>query len=615
MTWDYNLAQLLLLLFAGIGILFLPGYVILRLFLWKNQDIGQTMALSLGLSISSISLLAQILFFLPWEPPDYSFLIAIIVVTILSLGFALSNIFRQRTGSASTGFILGVMTAIAWRIFQVRAMVFPAGVNSPDHVLITRKILEIGRIPENLQPYLPVSFHSYFTFEVLCACFSRLSGCSPVSAVFLVGQVLNAVIALSMYRLAMVVLEERRYAIIAAALTLFVTPLPAAYSVWGDYALLTGMVLLPLGMAEVQAWHQRRDRSSLGRLLLLVGGTVLAHLFVGVLLILFLGIGLILEGWPGPRKRTGLLPDWVLTIASPVFGILLAAPWFLQVGTFINGWVRIHASSWSNAFGQFFSPHWNSSLPLFAGPWQIYPLGLFALAGLAAAWTDTKTRLLAIWTAFLLLAAIPWGLFEGPFRPEHFLLACFIPTALFIAALFRYGQTALSLWQGERSVNRIASAILLLVIFAGILQSHSIRDPEAILAEKEDRLALRWLDENVSRQARFLAYVTPGEWGTYCGSDGGAWILPLTGRWSAVPSPLYAMGNIEYVAHTNEVAKRISLLNGCDDSLRQLLQQEQITHMYLGAKTAESKTTAMDNCPILEELYRRGPVRIFQVKS
>ncbi len=616
MTWDYNSGQFVLLLFASLAVLFLPGYVALRLLLWKGKDIGQTMALSVGLSLSVGPLAAELFFHLPWEPPSYAFLLAVIFVTILSLGFALSNIFRRGSGWVSAGLVLGAFTAAGWRLWQVRHLVLPAGTESLNHVLITRKILEMGRIPENLEPYLGAPFHGYFSFDVLCAAFAGLAGSTPAQAVLLLGQVLNGLAVLSLYRLAVPLLEDRGHAAMAAALALFLVPQPADYSSWGGYSLLVGAVLLPLALAEILIWYRDRDGGSLLRLALLTAGTLLAHFISALLLSLFLAIWLAAEMRASRRAGQPAWSDWAKVAASLLAGLLPAYPWLHRSWVFAGQWAESYGVTRWDALTRFFLPPPEAGASLFAEPWNLFFLGLVAIGGLAFAWMDSKTRLFAVWSSAFLLALIP-GMAAGQSTSpaDPFLLFQFIPLSLCFALFFSRIQSLRSVFHGRKSARHLMLGLALFVLASGLAQHHTLRRTEMVLAEKEDLVAFRWLEENVSRRARFLVNAAYREGVGYRGTDGGAWILPLTARWTTVLPPVAGIAPKADAEQVEDRVRRSLAPNGCDDSFRRFLEAEKITHVYLGARPGKWKPQDLDGCPILGEVFRLGPVRIYRVNS
>ncbi len=616
MNWDIHFLDALRLLFSGFAVLFLPGYVLQRLFFWKNPDLLQSISLSVGLSLSIIPLIAELLFFLPWEPPPYTFLGTFLVLTILFLGFSLGSPFDKRAGRSNLWIgIAGVIAAIGWRFFQVKELVLPAWVDSLHHVLITRKFLDIGGVPENLAPYLPVPFYYHFSFHAVSACFSGLADCPPEQAVFLLGQLLNAMVALSVYRLTIVLLQDKRRALTAALMVAFITQMPAYYATWGRYTLLAGLVLLPLAIAEAQSWIRNRQPGTFLRLALFTAGILLTHYFAAVLLALFLGLWILYVIIGESREPGTHVLSWLEKLASPLLGVLLVTPWLLRMWSYARSYVQWGTSSPGDSIDQLYFPDYLGYLWYLLGPWRMYLLEVVAGIGLAWAWKNGKTRLFALWTTLLFLGVLPWGIRLSPFRPDHFAIVSFLPVSILAAATVWRGRDMVISRMGEKSADKVVYGLLVLMVLLGVWQTSSIINPTTILAEEQDVVALQWIDRKIPRQARFLVNTAPWEWGSFRGTDGGAWILPMTGRWSVAPPPLHAIGNKEYIDYTARTAKQAGQLGACDERFTQFLREEQITHVYLGVKPGNLKKEMLDNCPALVQVYRQGPVRVYAVEQ
>ena len=211
----------------------------------------------------------------------------------------------------------------------------PAWVDSVHHTLIVRTILDNGGLPATLQPYLPAEFSYHYGFHVLAALFSGLTGTEPAVTLLWFGQLLNALIALSVFRLALELWGDWRRAILAALLVGFGLHMPAYYLTWGRYTLITGLLLLPLAMAALlRISRQPRDGSSILTAILLTAGTALSHYTALLLLGFFTLILVIIHLLQSPVDENGQrLPRWPSAgrpaLAAGI-GVLLASPWLLR---------------------------------------------------------------------------------------------------------------------------------------------------------------------------------------------------------------------------------------------------------------------------------------------
>ena len=89
---------------------------------------------------------------------------------------------------------------LAWRFYQVRDLVLPAWVDPLHHTLIVQVILESGGLPETLAPYMQVPFSYHYAFHALAAGLASLTRLGVPQVVLVLGQVLNALVAVSVYR-------------------------------------------------------------------------------------------------------------------------------------------------------------------------------------------------------------------------------------------------------------------------------------------------------------------------------------------------------------------------------------------------------------------------------
>ena len=189
--------------------------------------------------------------------------------------------------------LIAFVLLLAWRFYQIRDLVLPAWVDSLHHTLIVRLILENGGLPDSLAPYMDVPFSYHYAYHALTAAFAFLTRMPAEQAVLVLGQVLNALVAVSVYRLGTALWADWRRAGTAALLVGFVFQMPAYYVTWGRYTLLTGLVLLPLAMAvALDIANKERSNQRLVKLAVLTGGLLLSHYFAGVVLNNFRAAGI-----------------------------------------------------------------------------------------------------------------------------------------------------------------------------------------------------------------------------------------------------------------------------------------------------------------------------------
>jgi len=516
------------------------------------------------------------------------------------------------------------------RFAQIRGLVLPAWVDSPQHALVTQLVILQGQVPRSYQPLLPTqSFVYHFGFHADVAVLHWLSGLAVPQAVLILGQVLNAAAALTAYLLTLRLTGRKLAATAALAIVGLVSYMPAYYVTWGRYTQLTGLVLLPAALVGALDWLEsdRRDY----RLLCLAGvlqtGLVLTHARVTVFGACFLlACGLYQSAsllWRRDRPKASEF--WLRVGMLVLLALVLSGPWLLQVTRGFAASVR--------ASGQ--APRGDAA-------YNALPLGLLlvprnrglmvlAAVGVMAGLLRRRrgTILVVAWVGLVALALNPgWlGLANTNLvNNAAAVIALYLPLAVL------GGEAVTGLWDGWRCVlsavrkrlrtprwaGAAAQAVLVASIGVALLRSAwglvSIVNPVTVLAMAEDVQAMQWIQANTPPEAVFLINARLWQLGIYTGSDGGYWIPQLTGRRALLPVLPYVYGAPDYVQHVSELAKVVSEVKDADDpGLQSVVQQEGVTHVYIGAKGG-ALTPQMFLCSArFRPVYCTGAVWIFEV--
>ena len=595
-------------------IFLLPGGAFLAWCPSRDRDALTWLAEAVGLSVSLTALAA--LFFLVI---DRSVSPAVLIgsytsLALLGLAGRLVHHPTTRPGKIPWLTLLVFLILIAWRFYQVRGLSFPPWVDAPHHVLITLKVLEVGGLPADLGPALPVPFYYHFGFHVMSALFTGLSGLPPEKAVLWLGQLFNALVSLSVYFLGRKIWAEPGRAGLAALLTGIVSQMPAYYATWGRYSLLCGLTLLPLAMGlTVEIDRSGRQASSVMKQAILVAGTGLSHYLTAGLLGLF---GLILLGeriWNSLRTgRTWKESVWGPTVGLAA-GAVLILPWIIWLGRSARRWVGMSYTAWSQSLDQAYFSGYGGYLVYLLGPQRNYLLILLALLGLPAALGDLRSRTLALWGLVMGAGVIPWGFHISPFRPDHLAIVLFLPVCLLVSQ----GAGEFLDWFKRRNpatmAGKVALCLFLALVIWGIRETRWIIKPETVLADVDDRRAIHWIQDHTPETARFLINGTPWEWGIYRGVDGGWWITPLTGRWSSLPPIYYGFGGREMVDRIKARAERTSRLEGCGVEFWDLVRELGITHVYTRSGQGHLSPDWLKGCRGVELEYQQGPVQVFKI--
>ena len=608
---------------AAFLVLVLPGWAVLAWLPPAGRDGLEQLADAVGTSIALTALAAELAFFIRFKFTEETLLVlyglAILAALVGSLWQAIHWHWSWNWLTPIGLSILGGL--LVWRFYQARALVLPAWVDSVHHVLVIRKILESGGLPADLNPYLNVPFFYHYAFHLVTAVFAALTHWQPAQAVLWLGQVINALVALAVYRLGKALGLDRFRAGLAAVLVGFVLQMPAYYLSWGRYTLLIGLLMLPLAMAAAvnvanppvesaddQESHRDQEiANKIGswiRLTLLAAGVCLAHYLAGLLLVMFLFV-LYLE--MGLRKRN-FVPQWDLVISAGLGG-LLVAPWLWRVWEYGSHLAKVTVALPQQ---QTALQYLNYAFSLL-GPFRNHVMMALAAIGLAWAFTRPALRRLAIWTTLLVLLAIPWGIQFNPFRPDQVAIILFLPAALLAAELLASAGDALAKkWRPLAGKLTLALAVVGLVGW-GLVQTGDILNNGAILATEADLNAIQWIKENTPQQARFFINATFWQTGSYRGVDGGYWLETLAGRWTLVPPAMYGWGTHQQIGQVNNWAKRASALAGCTDDFWALIQETGSQYVYVKQGAGKLQPDELNSCAGLIVIYRKQGVYIYQV--
>lgn len=540
--------------------------------------------------------------------------------------------------------LLPLAALLAWRFYQARDLALPAWVDSVHHVLIVRKMMEYGGVPPDLQPYLYVPFYYHYGFHLTAALVSAIAQVPAAQGVLWFGQVINAAVALSVFRLGTALVDRKlaaevlpaaedlpaaapptytseysigvRRAAVAALLVGFVLQMPAYYLTWGRYTLLTGLVLMGPVMAEAyQLWKGPADWRTGMRFAILLAGIFFTHYLAAVLVGFFL---LVLGGTSLVRAllhRNWRSLPWLLA-GFTLLGILLALPWLWRVMQYnlVLANVQMVLPS-EGAASQTTSPDYINYLVYLLGPRYNHILMGLSAAGLLLALRRADLRPLAAWAALLMVFSQPWGLRLGPFRPDLFIIVLFFPASLFLAE----GVVSVSRWAGRFTfawAERGSLALMTVLLLAlGLWQTRSVINPATILARASDVAALDWINQHVPADARFFINSTPWQSSAHRGIDGGFWIMPYTGRSSLVPPAAYGYGSRESILTIADWAERGEKLTGCTPDFWALVRDARLTHVYVREGAGSLTPEALNQCAQLRRLYSNEGVFIYEILS
>ncbi len=576
----------------------------------------------------------------------YMLCLALLLAAMIRKRIHFSGLLRWRFWLP--GFLL-LVGLVAWRLFQIQSLAFPAWVDSVHHTLVVVKILEYGGLPPDLAPGLPVPFFYHYGFHLIDALFAFWSGQPADQAVLWFGQVLNGLVAISVYRVAaaigLEICEERpvqdneghtdslqeppavlnwtaAFAALAALLAGFVFQMPAYYLTWGRFTLLTGLVVLgPAMAAALDVFNKPDKRDAWIRLVLLVAGLCLIHYFALLLEGLFiLVLGLFSIASILFRKgieREDAKKAFTRLVFFSFLGILLALPWIWRVWIYNQEAARVYLPEFLSQAedAQQKAASYFKYLFYLIGPRRSHIMLGVAGVGLLLGFRRPQLRPLIVWALIVSLFSIAWGMYLGPFRPDHFAIVLFFPAAILAAEPLVGGAAALTRlsrpWIGL-TVFGLAAGLL---VTWGIKETRNILNPATIIATPADRQALDWVRDHTPLSARF--YINSVRWQgqTYRGVDGGYWLLPYTGRGGLVPPAAYFWGDSQFVQQINQWADRSQKIKGCTPDFWNLVRAADLTHVYVSKGRGSLQPEMLAQCPRLRQVYQQEGVFIFEILS
>lgn len=290
------------------------------------------------------------------------------------------------------------------RLAEIEGLAFPPWVDSVHHALLVRVAAESGSAPSSLAPFLPVEALPYhWGYHVFIATLLRLSGLGLVETILLSGQILNALMALTVAGMAGQFWRRPLAAPVAALVVGLVSLMPAYYLSWGRYTQLSGLLLLP-GLAL--AWRAALEGRGRGWWLIsaaTLAGLSLVHFRVLIFALALLGALTLV--WALGRPWRAVRGPLLGAVAAGLGAGALTLPWLaLLLGRTLLPAVAAEGSGLAgggsyNAF--------NRGL-LWVGANDL----LVALA-LAGAWLGLRRRtgaaaVVLLWVGLMLLTANPW---------------------------------------------------------------------------------------------------------------------------------------------------------------------------------------------------------------
>lgn len=522
--------------------------------------------------------------------------------------------FIRREWRAEHTILVGLLIiGLAVRLLAVRDLMFPPWVDSVRHGLITAVMSQSGQTitTTGYAPYLPLDrFPYHFGFHTISSSLVLLTGGEIPRLLLGLGQLQNALLPLTVYTGGWLLTRQRRAGLLAAFLVTLPLFFPAYYATWGRYTQLTAMLLMPvlLGLTWRLVRGARQWRRAWWLVALLSAGLFLTHFRVFVFYVPFAGLV-----WLLSRGRNGRFL-WQAAGLS----LLLLTPqlWYLLQNANPGRALTARLPGYTAFPATYYEAGWDRLLLWLAGGVLILVLLLWLWR--RRAWTAVPL-LLAVWAGLVLLALSGEHLDFAALplvNLNSYYITTFLPLALVL------GSVGAQFWRWLRQQPVLISmaGVLLLALLVtavtlfGVQQQITILNEQTILAQPADAEALAWLAANLPEDS--VIAVSSWLWlgNAWSAQDGGAWIVPLTGRQSSTPPADYTYSPtlIDFVNPFNEAATAVpdwSTLEATD-----WLHEQGISHIFIGVKGDMMEPAELLQNPGVDLIYGRNGTFIFKLQ-
>ncbi|MAT98340.1 MAG: hypothetical protein CL608_14445 [Anaerolineaceae bacterium] len=525
--------------------------------------------------------------------------------------------FRRHWHKEHTLLLLLLAVGLAVRLLAVRDIIFPPWVDSVRHGVITAVMSQSGQTitQTGYESFLPVDrFPYHFGFHTLSSSLVLMTGQEIPRLLLGFGQLLNALLPLTVYAGSWLLTRQRRAGLLAAFLVTIPLFFPAYYATWGRYTQLSAMLLMPvlLGLTWRLVCGAKGWRRTWPLLALLVVGLFLLHFRVFVFYVPFAGLVCLLS-W----GRNGRFL-W-LTAGASVFLLIPQLIYLLQ-NSAPRQTITARLPGYTAFPTAYYTAGWDRLFLWLAGGLLLPILLIWLWRRL---WQGRQS-----WTAVPLIVALWAGLVLLLLSGEHlgfpsinlvnlnsYYITTFLPLALFL------GIVGAAFWRWLRrqaELLQIAGILLLMpmgtaVTLFGLQQQITILNEQTLLAQPADAAALAWLDENLPEDA--VLAVNSWLWlgNTWSGSDGGAWIVPLTGRQTSTPPAdyIYNRDLADFVQSFNE--EMATVLDWRTPEAANWLREQGMTHVFIGVRGGQMDPAQLLQNPAVERIYGRNGTFIFKL--
>ncbi len=621
------------------GLLFLtPGMALL---LWLLPDLDQdwfgwlSLAAGLSLALLPLSLLwTRTLGGFHWGPLALWLILGMSTLLIawrLISRPKLLHAVKHTPPGFSLLLIVLILSVVGLRLWTIRGLNIPLWADSYQHTMMAQLIVDNGGLFDSWLPYAPLkSFAYHYGFHTAVAFFHWLTGMDTPRSVLIVGQLLNALAAFTIYPLAVRLTGNRWVGLVAVLTAAILSPMPGFYVNWGRYTQLAGQVILPVALwfSWEMADYPRLDWKRLGLAVLTVAGLALTHyrviLFYAAIipawwLVYFVFTKQRRPNWLRSLGRLGLLGGLAL---------LIIAPWIANVVSSRLAQQQLTIVTQGDKRDLF-----RTDYSRFRNVQNIIPMQMLAAIGVGFLVSLVRKRTLAIfvglWVGVLFLLANPDLLhLLGKGIVDNFavLISLYIPASIMVGyGAVSVAQYARLYWGGAPWVMGVL--VLGASLWAARIHMDMVEPANFMLVTPTDERAMAWIRANTPPDAKFLinGFLAYGGLGVM-GADAGWWIPLLAGRENTIPPLTYVSETPFSPDYPRQVHTLMALLDASDLSSPTglaTLKENDITHIYVGQREGRVGNPGEPLLPVetllaipyYEPVYHEDRVWIFRVHT
>ncbi len=652
-----QLLDICTLCLSSVSLFWLTGRLCVRVLnLRLSHDILTRVAIEIGLGLAfwPLLLLFTDLFGLRWSPAVGRFsALLVCVASFVDFVWVPGTTWQRRQRRLRKEFkwlsVFGIIFILTFvtRCLHIRDLALPPWIDSVHHTMVVRLLVERGALPETYAPFIVGGrFFYHWGYHALVAWLAwfldRTEAFAIAQLVLHFGQVLNTLAVLMLYAAGRVLFDSRRAGLLAALITGLVSWFPAYYVTWGRYTQLAGLLVLIPFLIMLWDIRSRPTYARMGGAALLGAGLFLIHIrvfiFAGTFisaLIIFLLLG---RDW-----RT--LGRWAL-IGLVI--VLLILPWLRVLVNYQQERSSILVSNSPSKIEEFNQNYNIVQKDLLWAPrnrqlLSIATAGITGILGWGAAplWERVLSflwlsalgyllvrkrgsfpgrlgRALGLLTLWCLLTVLLLNLHLlglpniGIIHNNSALIALFVPLALSVGGLSAWilKEVCPGRWAWLSMLCLVSSVALW-----GTFTMTDVVNPTTVLAKSADVEAMYWIRENTSAEARFAVNIWPWLGQAYAGSDGGYWIPVLTDRFSVLLPALYtsALPRADVLRVNQTLTAWYHVQQMDDQMLRRWLQENDITHVYIGANGGLVSPQRFLDLSFARTVYQQEGVFIFEI--